>query len=102
MEEGVEGGFAGAGGPAAHAVGVQEVGAGAVAEAEGEEADGGEGGDGEVAFDHGVGAEVHAGGEVGEDPGFEFVVGDEVADVGVVVRAVTAQSMWRTSSSPGW
>ncbi len=102
LEQGVHGGLAGAGGPAAHAVGVQQVGIGAVAEADGEEPDGGEGGDREVAFDHGLGAEVHAGGEVDQGPGFEFVVGDEVADVGVVVRAVTAQSMCRTSSSPGW
>ncbi|GLW65194.1 hypothetical protein Arub01_34380 [Actinomadura rubrobrunea] len=43
LQEGVHGGLAGAGGPAAQAAGAEEVGAGAVAEVDGEEADGGEG-----------------------------------------------------------
>jgi hypothetical protein len=72
-----------------------------VAAADGEVADRGQAGDGQVALLAVGGAEVQAGRQVDDRPGLQLAVGDRLADVRHLGAAVTGQSIRRTSS-PGW
>ena len=71
-----------------------------VAAAGGQQREGAGGGPGHVVLLAAGGAEGQAGRVVDQQPQLQLVVGDGVADVGLVVRAVSAQSMRRVSS-PG-
>src|SRR5690606_40529526 len=82
VQQPVQGGAAGAGGDAVQVAFVQDVGAEPVTDTAGQEPDGADGGDDQVAFFHVGGADVHAGGQVGQGPGLQFPVGDQVAEEG--------------------
>jgi hypothetical protein len=53
---------------------------------------------GDLALGREVRPEVDARAEVDDEPGAELAVFGELADIGCCSRAVTFQSMWRTSS----
>ena len=78
-----------------------EHGADAVLVAHREEPDARRGGERHLGLLHRGRAEAHRRRDVDDQPGLEVAVGDLVAHVGLLVRAVTFQSMRRTSS-PGW
>ena len=81
MKEGEQGGPAGPSGDRPGPRSVEEDHARAVAGAGGQEPDGSDRGEGEVALATGRGAELHGGRSVDQDPRLQLPVGDRVPDV---------------------